>query len=230
VWKNARFEERRNADKAAVVTLAKQREWEEKEAAREKVERREFKRQIKAYQKERAQEQVAMEAAERRAAVLADELATERAELNEERVEFRKGVAEARQQEITTMQLEMLAEETARDQRLADLRATVQVTAQRDAERTFGHTHASRTAAAAAADIREHRYREQLEGNHRSFVNHGFNATQIASDQRVKVAAALRAAGLAGSDYARKAMQQVQPPTAPRADMASSVLRFDPPT
>jgi hypothetical protein len=228
-WNTTRFEETRKADKLAADTLAKHREWEEKEAAREKLVRLEFKRQIKVYQKVRAREQAAIEEAEQRATALAAELLADQAELNEERVEFRQGVADARQREAELVARQLLAEHAARERRLADLRATVQVTAQRDAERTFGHTQASRAAAAAGADLRDHRYLEQLEGNTRSFVNHGFSAAQIGADKRVKVEAALRAAGLAGSDYARQALQRVQPPTAPRADMASTVFRSDPP-
>lgn len=226
-WNNIRFEESRKAAAQAADTAERQREWEAREAAREQKVRTVHKKKIKSFRAERVREREEIEAEAERVAALAAELAEEQYEVNVVRTEFRKGLEREKQIELQNQVQKRLEEEEARELRLEELRATVAITAERDVTRTYGETESSKAAAAAGAQLREWREYEELTSNHRSFVNHGFSATQIGGDKRLKVEAAIRAAGLAGSDYARTALQKVQPPTAPRADMQSTVFKFN---
>lgn len=87
-WNNKRFEESRKAAAAAADSAERQREWEEKEAAREKKVRTIHKKRIKVFRDERQREREAVEAEAARAEELAASLAEEQNEVNVVRTEY----------------------------------------------------------------------------------------------------------------------------------------------
>ena len=137
-WNNVRFEESRKAAAQAADTAERQREWEAKEAAREKKVRTVHKKRIKSFRAEQERERDAIEAEAQRVAALAAELAGEQYEVNVVRTEFRKGLEREKQLEVQRYARKQLEEEQARELRLEKLRATVAITAERDVTRTYG--------------------------------------------------------------------------------------------
>ncbi len=57
------------------------------------------------------------------------------------------------------------------------------------------------------------------------FPIHGFSAERVASDPRVRLEEALRRVGLHESEYARRVMASMPPPTLPRPDQRSSLFQ-----
>lgn len=57
------------------------------------------------------------------------------------------------------------------------------------------------------------------------FTLYSYTASKVTSDPRVRLEAALRKAGLHESEYARRVMQRVKPPTIPRPDQQSSLFQ-----
>lgn len=57
------------------------------------------------------------------------------------------------------------------------------------------------------------------------FPLHSFTDDVVTSDQRFRVAAALREAGLHTTTYARKIMATIPPPLPPRPDQQSSLFK-----
>lgn len=64
----------------------------------------------------------------------------------------------------------------------------------------------------------------ELPTQHPLFTMHGFSANKVTSDPRVRLEEALRKAGLHESEYARRVMKSVKPPTVPRPDQHSSLF------
>jgi hypothetical protein len=198
-------------------------EWEEREAARVALERRVLKEKLQLHHEERERATALARAQEHRLASLRAEQAAKDAEVNADRVDYRRHTHENKLDELAlTRQLEA-EREAEREKRLERLRALVEVKAEIDSARTRGPTVASQAAAAAAEQHRHGIAARRRET--RSFENHGFTRDHLDQDKRTRVEVALRAQGLVHTDYARDIMQKLAPPTAPRRGLDSSLFK-----
>lgn len=226
-WKQERMRQAREEDERQKHSDTLHAEWQRQEDARIAEERAQHKAQVKAFRDEQARQVRKQEEEMERLAAIAEEERLEQAKVNVVRVEVRKDLAKEKQLQLEQIEEQKRLEELAREERLAALRATVQVTAERDPERLISHTVASRAAAAEGEEMREMREMNAF-GNHRSFTLNSFNDTQLKADKRGRVEQALRSAGLAGTDYARNTMKMIAPPRPPRRDHFSTVFQQNP--
>eukprot|EP00040_Diaphanoeca_grandis_P000045 m.272231 g.272231 ORF g.272231 m.272231 type:complete len:645 (-) comp100462_c0_seq1:43-1977(-) len=223
-WKREQLSHAMKSQREEQTRLQYQQEWEEQEETRIQAERASLKKKVQQHKEEQnciaalAKEEELRKNKEQRI------LQLEQAKVNEKRIEHRRAleqekIARARAHEVY---LDELARQ--KEQRLDALRATVKIEASIDPERTRQHTVASSTAADANID---HRLGIPGRTSGRTFVNHGYSQKDVASDRRLRVEAAIRQAGLHGTEYARAALGRVQPPSQPRPDMKSSVFQSE---
>ena len=223
-WKEVRLAETLQADAES------EREQEQLAAAaatesrRLEAERAALKAQVEAFRAERAHRAEAEAATAAAAEAEAEEVRAEAAVVNAERVAYRRQLEverEARAQAAAEAEAALAA---AREERLAALRATVQVFAEADFDRLSGHTNASYAQAVEAHERRLDIARTADGPAPRHMQRYGFSADDIAGDKRLRLEAMMRSQGISGSAYAREALKRVAPPTAPRRDHISTVF------
>lgn len=126
-WKQQRMKEAKEAEEQKAKKDKLHAEWQKQEDARELQERNALKVQVKGFRNEQDRiVRLQQEEAERRADI-AEQERQEQALVNVERVEYRKTVAEEKQYQLELLAEQKIAEEQAREERLAALRATVAV-------------------------------------------------------------------------------------------------------
>eukprot|EP00038_Savillea_parva_P012937 m.207929 g.207929 ORF g.207929 m.207929 type:complete len:634 (-) comp23980_c0_seq1:64-1965(-) len=222
-WKRDKLEATRADERQRLAEAHSTAEWEAQEAARIASERRVLKEKLQLHREERERADALAHEHENRLAVLRAAQAAEQAEFNAKRVDFRREQQRHRDAEAALQR--QLEEERAieRERRLERLRAQVEVSATIDPERTRGPTVASQAAVAAAVAHRDDIAARRRET--RSFETHGYTRDHLDRDQRMRVEAALRAQGLAHTDYAREIMRTLPPPTVPRRGLESSLFK-----
>ncbi|KAM8858062.1 coiled-coil domain-containing protein 148-like isoform 1-T2 [Synchiropus picturatus] len=140
----------------------------------------------------------------------------EQARQDQERVQFRAEMLQKRKEEREAREAELQREEEERQNRLEALRNQVAVVAEADSERMMGDTEARR--------IRQMNEKEFVLQKPLFGLN-TYTDKQFVSDPRVKVAQALREAGLQHSQYAKQVLSDIKPPKPPRRD-TNSIIKF----
>ncbi|XP_060598040.1 coiled-coil domain-containing protein 148-like [Ruditapes philippinarum] len=192
----------------------KANEQKEKESKR----RNEDKKQIKVFQHEKEEKKRLREEADKRRLEELHKALAEQAVFDKERIQYREEQIQRKIEERKFLQEEKDLEEREKEYRLEMLREKVRVVAESNPDRLMSQTQAWQ------ARLKED---ETVDIQKPLFDVHGFTATQVTSDNRVRLEQKLREAGLHTSNYARQILKQVAPPQAPRRDMVSNVFKYD---
>nr|XP_039262242.1 coiled-coil domain-containing protein 148-like [Styela clava] len=194
-------------------------EEEEKRQWLENERRYRMKKEITKYQRQRkAMEQQKQMEQEKRLQILKSELENQR-KIDQERVNYRAGKIKERN-EIQAIKLKAkIEDEILKKQRLDNLRQTVAVEAEFDPERLVADTISSKARQGIGTN-------EEVSIQAPLFDVHGYSQKQIEGDVRLRVEAALRNAGIHESEYARRVLSNIPPPTQPRRDTDSSALQY----
>eukprot|EP00049_Salpingoeca_infusionum_P001485 m.48620 g.48620 ORF g.48620 m.48620 type:complete len:791 (+) comp11051_c1_seq4:143-2515(+) len=205
-------------EKEEVERFLQAKRQEEQRAARQRA-RAAIKKYHAAQEKESADRVKAIEAARARQAL---ENAKQQ-KVNARRVQYRDEQIRAKQLAADKAREEAKQSEFERQQRLESLRQQVRPTnVEADPVRLLQPT------AAHLAAIQDSKAQRKVRQALPLFSAPSFNDRQITSDKRFKLAAALSKAGLQGTDYARRAMIQMQSTRPARRDMQSTA--FQPPS
>ncbi|KAL4222229.1 hypothetical protein ACF0H5_018266 [Mactra antiquata] len=188
------------------------------EQEKESKRRQEEKKQIKEFQSEREQKRKEKEEADRRRLEELQKALDEQAVFDKERIKYREEQIQKKIEERKFKEEEKDLEEREKEYRLEMLREKVRVVAESNPERMMSQTQA---------------WQSRLKEDETVYIQKplfdipGFTATQVSSDNRIKLEQKLREAGLHTTDYARQILKTVAPPQAPRRDMESTVLRYN---
>ena len=226
--KRARLEELREREMRAAREAVQNEEVRAREARRQALLRAKAKREIERFRKHRR----AVADNAREASEAAEHAARERdrqaAPARVERIGYRRELEHTRAQRRQQERQHARQEAAEREARLDALRETVRVEAPADEARLHGDTQATRVAAregrAARDRARAHSGRIR---QHVRAAPPGYSDKAITSDRRYRVEAALREAGLFGTDYARDIMRAVPANRAARRDAQTTLLRPD---
>ncbi|XP_053373076.1 coiled-coil domain-containing protein 148-like isoform X2 [Mercenaria mercenaria] len=189
-------------------------EQQEKETKR----RNEDKKQIKVFQNDREEKKRQREEADRRRLEELQQALAEQAVFDRERIQYREEQIQRKIEERKFKEEEKDLEEREKEYRLEMLREKVRVVAESNPDRMMSQTQA---------------WQSRLKEDDTVYIQkplfdvHGFTASQVTSDNRVKLEQKLREAGLHTSNYARQMLKKVAPPQAPRRDMESNVFKFE---
>ncbi|XP_052247226.1 coiled-coil domain-containing protein 148-like isoform X2 [Dreissena polymorpha] len=188
------------------------------ELERESHRRKEERKKVKEFQDERSQKQKEEEEAHKQRLAAIQRALAEQAVYDRERIKYREEQIQRKIEERKHLEEEKDLEEQEKEYRLEMLREKVRVVAESNPERMMSDTVAWQA-----------RQKEEEAVNIQKplFNITGFTATQVTSDNRVRLEQKLREAGLHTSSYARQILSQVPPPQPPRRDMESKVFKFD---
>lgn len=191
---------------------------QQRQVAKEEYRRELARQRLAAYYEERLRFQKESEDALQRRMDDARKGNNDRSKHDKERVRYRTELFYANQKERRERMLKLREEEKVRQHRLDQLRKQVQVTIDRDPQRTQQDTVASQARKEASSDGLAIKALHEL----RTVLD-----AEVHRDPRVRLEQQLREAGLLNSEYARHILSQMHPPREPRKDTFSSLLLRD---